>query len=207
MKTFSVWLICAVLLSACQEPPPERDPYFFLQPSIPLSQPINFGKAGEKADVTFWVLPSRNDYVAPSFFVGFRVMVPKDADASSISKTTGSLNLEVIPLEVSLVRLSPSVVGKCGGRNDQSQSVCESNTGEKIFSGVISSKQPTSADFDQMLKKGLVDLRRQYLENELIRVNKPHPGQYRLRLEVLKDNPTIAGFTSELLVATYNKGK
>ncbi len=55
---YKVWaLLVGLGLTSCTN---QQDPYFFLQPQLPIIQPFDLSQAGQKVALDFWVLPPKN---------------------------------------------------------------------------------------------------------------------------------------------------
>jgi hypothetical protein len=208
MRTVAGALAAAALsLPGCENR--ERaatDPYYFLQPQLPVVTPMKLDRAGAKYSMNFWVLPEQPSQRIRPFFIGFRSLLPLDTATATLIDVGEVLQYGDIPLEVQLTQLDALAEKKI-----QLLGPPELIDGDLKYTPLINDQAPirraVDADNDLLIAKKLLDLskRDEYLQFAVVRTIAP--GYYRLDVRVLKDNPKTSTIDTELIVSNHYKGK
>ena len=218
LKPYRKWL-CAPLtfitylfaLSGCTEKPEELNPYFFLEPSLPIVQPLALHKAGTKATVEFWVLPIAGTRSARGFFVGFRMKKVPNANVSAMRDTILATK---IPVRMTLQKLDAQPVRNAVLMEKYQSSDPNYPAGPDPFrplvGNITSQINLGNADSVPMERKGFNDANvagNEYQEYELAFNRDFEAGRYRLDFEVLSDNTELSKFNIELLISQVQRSK
>ena len=220
LKPYRKWL-CAPLtfiaylfaLSGCTEKPGELNPYFFLEPSLPIVQPLALHKAGTKATVEFWVLPIAGTRSARGFFIGFRAKKVPNANLSAMDDT---IRATKIPVRMMLKKLDAQPVRNAVLEERYQSSDSGFPAGPSLYRPLAAdiTSQLTSGNSDAMpmIKKGFNTLAadkyiNDYQEYELALNRDYQAGHYRLDIEVLSENAVLSSFDIELLISHFQRSK
>jgi hypothetical protein len=207
-KLARVALLGAVLLSllACEKQEPV-DPYYFMQPQLPVLTPMKLDRAGAKYTLNFWVVPELGSRTTYGYFIGIRTTQPNDAGLTAIQEVDEFLRLADVPLEVKLIKLDESAQKKIQLFGPP---ILVDNSELKyapLSDDVAPIRKAVSADNDLLIKKKLLDLNQRQEYFQFASVHTPDPGYYRLEVRVLKDNPKASNLATDLIVSNHRKGK
>jgi hypothetical protein len=196
---FKGFLNCKVLallvglgLTSCTN---KQDPYFFLQPQLPIIQPFDLSQAGQKVTLDFWVLPPKKKPRNPiNYGVTFN-HISEDYD------TPRKFDLLDIPVKAQLYlvqgqNLKPVMfVGVAKPTRGYSQPDTSFTQG----SGVVfpSTHSSASSKFGDGVE----------FEYSFLHFRPTEYGQYRVILETQQDNPTIRNEDFKLRVDAIYFGK
>ncbi len=190
---YKVWaLLVGLGLTSCTN---KQDPYFFLQPQLPIIQPFDLSQAGQKVALDFWVLPPKKNPRNPiNYGVTF----------NHIAETyvrPNKFDLLDIPVKAQLYlvqgqNLKPVMFV---GAAKPPRAASQPDTSFTQGSGVVfpSNYRSTSSKFEGRPED-------QYV---LLHFRPTEYGQYRVVLETQQDNPTIRNEDFKLRVDTIYFGK
>jgi hypothetical protein len=189
-----VWaLLVGLGLTSCTN---QQDPYFFLQPQLPIIQPFDLSQAGQKVALDFWVLPPKKNPRNPiNYGVTFN-HIAEDSDSERPNK----FDLLDIPVKAQLYlvqgqNLKPVMfVGAAKPPRAASQPDTSFTQGSGV---VFPSLHGTSGSFEGRFSDEYV----------LLHFRPTEYGQYRVILETQLDNPTIRNEDFKLRVDTVYFGK
>jgi hypothetical protein len=204
-------MFLSALFSGCGSKKEVLDPYFFLNPRLPITAPLKLHQAGEKVSLDFWVVPEPDSQRVRGFFIGFRVSLPASGqpNADSELKKTDFLDRSnpQMPVRITLVKIGTVNETKIPLLEDYFVAGMEKSIDRFISNDTAIRPRATSADGDLMRAKNLEDPEKRYREFHYAMVNSIEAGHYRLELEVLKSNVDAAKISAELLISNYRKGK
>jgi hypothetical protein len=167
---------------------------------------MKLDRAGAKYSVNFWVLPNRETKITYGFFIGFRSILPADAEAATVIAIDDLLRQGDLPMEVRLTKLGASTEQKIQ-LSASPQLVNGALVYSPLSNDLATIRTLTNGDSDEFLAKKLLDASKRYAEFEIAVLQKAEPGYYRLDVRVLKDNAETSKLALELLVSNYYKGK
>ncbi|MGL4767390.1 MAG: hypothetical protein ACRCV6_04850 [Formosimonas sp.] len=190
MKKLTVKIvICTLFLSACQN---KKDPYFFLQPQAPTSQPISLDSAQKSLDLDFWIVPNTKLDMNYPVTIGLSYKFKFDNDIRErVAKTP-------IPLKLKIFLI----------KNQQQETITfDAKTQEKegykkglINASVIATPHnffyPSEADKNIGQEEYIAAV-----------FHPPEHGHYRVEVTTEKDNPDLKTIEFELFVKQINLGK
>jgi hypothetical protein len=201
----------STLLSGCGSKKETIDPYFFLNPRLPITAPLKLYQVGEKVSLDFWVVPEPDSQRVRGFFIGFRVILPAankpNADAEFKKSDFLSSGNPQMPVRIKLIKIEGAVETKISLLERYFAAGMENSIDRPIANDIVVRARATSADGELMRAKNLEDPEKRYREFQYAIANSVEAGQYRLELEILKDNAEAAKISTELLVSNYYKGK
>ncbi len=186
------------------------DPYYFMQPQLPVTTPMKIDRAGAKYVMHFWVLPEPSSRRVRPFFVGVRSTLSFDRDAAIISEVKDFLRQADIPVQVKLTKLDEPTERKI-----QLLAPPVLIDDKLSFAPLLNDLAPTreyaDADNDLLIKNKILDQKRDanidYRYFQFAELRNPEPGYYRLEVQVLKDNPNAPKIPTDLIVSNHYKGK
>ncbi len=91
-------------LSACETREPV-DPYYFMQPQLPVITPMKIDRAGAKYVMHFWVLPEQSSRRVRPFFIGVRLAQSTGESAETLIEIERFFIAADIPVRVKLAKL------------------------------------------------------------------------------------------------------
>jgi hypothetical protein len=203
----AIFLSALVGLVSCEKKE-VPDPYYFLNPTLPIAVPLKIDIAGTVFVQEFWVLPQQEKETTRvrHFFIGFRV--PENGVDESI-KNTDKLLKNDIPVKL--------LLKKIGSNKETVVQLLEraylnvKDQQELMFvplqNNIALKRKLTNGDPELYLKKGLTTPGSRYSEFEIASLRDPEPGLYRLEVQLLKDNPDLSALATELIITNYYKGK
>lgn len=208
MRAISALLAGALLgLPGCENRgKADADPYYFLQPQLPVVTPMKLDRAGAKYSMNFWVLPEQPSQRIRSFFIAFRSSLSFAEETTTINDIGDFLQYGDIPLEVQLTQLNAP-----GEKKIQLLASPDLIDGDLKYTPLSNDqarvRNLADADNDLLIAKKLLDLskRNKYFEFAVVRTI--DPGYYRLDVQVLKNNPKASTIATELIVSNNYKGK
>jgi hypothetical protein len=205
---FKLAWVAAVALAflGCEKREPV-DPYYFMQPQLPVLTPMKLDRAGAKYTLNFWVLPELGSKTTYGYFIGIRTTQPNDADLTAIQEVDEFLRLADIPLEVKLIKLDESAQKKIQLFGPPILVDNSELRYAPLSDDVAPIRKAVSADNDLLIKKKLLDLSKRQEYFQFASVRTPDPGYYQLEVRVLKDNPKAANIATDLIVSNHRKGK
>lgn len=198
-------------MSGCESKKPAVDPYFFLNPRLPITVPIKLHQAGEKVSLDFWVVPEQAGQTVRPFFIGFRVVLPAagKTNADVEFKKSGLLydSDPQMPVRIKLVKMVSGVATKMSLLEEYFAAGMEKSIDRPIVNDIAIRARATSADNELMQAKKLEDPEKRYRESQYVMVNPVEAGHYKLEFEVLKNNADALTIVTELLISNYRRGK
>jgi hypothetical protein len=211
-------------LTGCDKAPP-YDPYYFLNPRLPVVMPIKLDRAGATYSMEFWVVPeherapwtaifardpSYKEIWVRGFFLGFRAVLPADADSKELDRVRNALAFSELPLEIRLTRIDTPTNKKMQLHRWQESSP-EGTHGSYVplTSDLVRKHTIANSDTAKMLDKNLQEASKRYIEIEVASTTYKDvaPGHYRYELKVVGDNPALANMTIELMSANHRQAK
>jgi hypothetical protein len=188
-----IWaLLVGLGLTSCTN---KQDPYFFLQPQLPIIQPFDLSQAGQKVSLDFWVLPPKKNSRNPINYGVTFTHISEDYD------TPRKFDLLDIPVKAQLYlvqgqNLKPVMfVGVAKPTRGYSQPDTSFTQG----SGVVFPSTHSSAS--SKIGDGVE------FEYSFLHFRPTEYGQYRVVLETQQDNPTIRNEDFKLRVDAIYFGK
>ncbi len=207
----SIGLVFSALLSGCESKKQTIDPYFFLNPRLPITAPLKLQQAGEKVSLDFWVVPEPDSQRVRSLFIGFRVVLPAFGKPNADSEFKNSAFLAdsnpQLPVRIKLVKMVSGVETKIPLLEEYFAAGMEKSIFRPMSNDIAVRPRPTSADGDLMRAKNLEDSEKRYREFQYAMIDSIEAGHYKLEFEVLKGNAEAAKISTELLVSNYHRGK
>lgn len=179
-------MLCVLVMCLGMGSCTDSDPYFFLNPKMPVSTPFALEKAGNKVSVDFWVLPKRQK-LNETQMIGLRYPVSKDLVLGTMDMMRGT----EIPLQVKLVaidNLSETPIALRGASDPNPSAPFGA-----IANGVA---YPSPYRHRAPFQEVIVALFRP-----------PRYGHYRVEVSILKDNVSLKSMPFELFVSDYFGGK
>lgn len=224
VRTWAIWIgVILLLLMGCTKTT-THDPYFFLNPRLPVVLPIKLDRSGSAYAMEFWVVPeherapwyaifandpSEKEIWVRNFFLGFRAVLPAEAETSEINRVEGVLASGELPLEVKLTKIDTSTNTKVQlYRWQDSSTVGAPGDFVPLKDEVVTQRQITNGDTVKLQNKGLENPTKRYVELQVatLRGEIP-PGRYLYEIKVLKDNPAAANIQIEMMASNYQRAK
>lgn len=175
--------------SACSH----GDPYFFLNPKLPVSVPFAMDKAGNKAGIDFWVVPGNVD-LDKTYMVSF-----------SFDRKHGLDPMQLFMGDHPSLR--PKVSLRLWLINNQNQTRVPLK-GRSLNLAEDDPARTPGAFGDDLAYLRLRTWDGNVADMLVASFKLEEYGHYRAEIEVLQDTPALQGIPSELIVKeVFNRGK
>ena len=178
-------LIACGGLFACKK---SEDPYYFLNPKLPLTQPFSIEKAGNKASMDFWVLPNAENATR---FCDVMFLFNYADKAGDPRKAVDEIE---VPLKIKVFYVQN------GDRKPIEARVWSKSIAAASLNANIEQRQRLSiSEGDAYLVDDGWDSSQVYMSVASFKPEKF--GQYHIEIETIKDQPVFNNHKSEIVIS------
>ena len=204
-------LLVTGCLPACA--PPKQSPD---AGNFPVVIPFSLDRAGSKAAVEFELPNAPDPYLSDQslrpVFIGVRRVENKGGGNAGLKewmRRADYMLREQLPIRLAVERWEHGT-WRPVALQEQRSTILQSEPSRYWYEpvaadGIVMRLSRTTPDHAELTVVGHAQEDKAYDTFQIVRIDPPAPGRYRLQAESLQDHPAIHGLTFELVVSHYHR--